>query len=538
MPPPGFRGIYRDDALARAIYSEGAGIARAIPSAVAVPADADDAARLVRWAAARGVPLIPRGSGSGMAGGAVGSGVIVDLSRLDAISEIDVARRTMWVGAGALRGAADAAARARGLRFPVDPSSGAFCTLGGMAATNAAGARTLRYGAMRAWVVAAECVFADGERAIVRRGETPDPLPGALAGFFSGVAPIVAAASPEAITHRGVRKESSGYAIGSFARTGDLLDLIIGSEGTLCLITALELAVDPIPPATASVLASFATLEAAVEGARASREGGASASELLDRTFLEVASLGGGPSLPPETETALLVEVEGTSAADARQRAQAIADACAAVGATLVRTALDEMTERELWALRHAASPILARLDPHLKSMQFIEDGAVPPERLPQYVAGVRNALASHGVSGVVFGHAGDAHVHVNPLIDVRLPEWRTQVDDLLAEVTSLVAMLGGTLAGEHGDGRLRASLVPRTWSGEAVELFARVKRAFDPNGILNPGVKVASPGQRAIEEVKYDPSIDPLADAARSALDAIERERGYSRFRLSLIGV
>jgi FAD/FMN-containing dehydrogenase len=538
MSPPGFRGLFRTDALATAIYSEGAGIARAIPTAVAVPTDADDAARLVRWAATRGAPLIPRGSGSGMAGGAVGRGVIVDLSRLDAIGAIDVARRTIWVGAGVLRGAADAAAREHGLRFPVDPSSGAFCTLGGMAATNAAGARTLRYGAMRAWVVAAECVFANGERAIVRRGENPDPLPHHAAEFLSSVAPSAAATSPDGFAHRGVRKESSGYAVGAFTQTGDLLDLIVGSEGTLCLITALELALDPVPPATASVLASFATLETAVDGARASREGGASASELLDRTFLEVASLGVGPILPPETETALLVEVEGASAADARQRAQAIADACAASGATLVRTALEEETERELWALRHAASPILARLDPHLKSMQFIEDGAVPPDRLPRYVAGVRGALASRGVSGVVFGHAGDAHVHVNPLIDVRLPEWRTQVDDLLAEVTSLVATLGGTLAGEHGDGRLRAPLVPLTWSGEAVDLFTQVKRAFDPNGILNPGVKVAAPGQRAIEEVKYDPAIDPLPVGARSALDAIERERGYSRFRLSLIGV
>lgn len=535
---PAFRGIYRDDLVARAVYSEGAGISRAIPAAIAVPADADDVARLVRWGAERRVALIARGSGSGMAGGAVGPGVIVDLSRLDAIGDIDVARRTMWVGAGVLRGAADAAARVHGLRFPVDPSSGAFCTLGGMAATNAAGARTLRYGAMRAWVLAAECVFADGERAIVRRGENPDPLPGALGEFLSRVAPTVMAASPDAITHRAVRKESSGYAIGAFTQTGDLLDLIIGSEGTLCVITALELALDPIPSATASVLASFATLESAVDGARASREGGASASELLDRTFLEIAALGGGLFVPPETETALLVEVEGTHAVDARQRAQAIADACAAAGATLVRTALDEATERELWVLRHAASPILARLDPHLKSMQFIEDGAVPPDRLPGYVAGVRGALASHGVSGVVFGHAGDAHVHVNPLIDVRLPDWRTQVDDLLAEVTSLVSMLGGTLAGEHGDGRLRTPLVPLTWSSEAVDLFTRVKRAFDPNGILNPGVKVAAPGQRAIEEVKYDPSIAPLPDAARAALDAIERERGYSRFRLSLIGV
>jgi FAD/FMN-containing dehydrogenase len=198
--------------------------------------------------------------------------------------------------------------------------------------------------------------------------------------------------------------------------------------------------------------------------------------------------------------------------------------------------ALDETTERELWALRHAASPILARLDPSLKSMQFIEDGAVPPERLPAYVDGVRSALESRGVRGVIFGHAGDAHVHVNPLIDVRVPEWREQVNGLLEEVTSLVASLRGTLAGEHGDGRLRTPLSPRTWSGEAIDLFAAVKRAFDPEGVFNPGVKVPLDGQRAIDEVKYDPSAEPLPERARDALDAIERERGYARFRLSLV--
>lgn len=536
MSRPRFRGLYRDDPLARAVYSEGAGISRAIPAAVAVPADADDVALLVRWASERGVALIARGSGSGMAGGAVGRDVIVDLSRLDAIGDVDVTHRRVWAGAGALRGAVEVAARTHGLRLPVDPSSGTFCTLGGMAATNASGARTLRYGSTREWVRAAECVFADGTRVIVRRGEHPAPMPAAVDRFLSSVASSARATSPVLLKRRGVRKESSGYALGEFVRSDDLLDLIIGSEGTLCLITALELALDSIPAATASVLAAFPSLDSAVDGARASRDGGASASELLDRTFLDVAALGGGRLVPPETESALLVEVEGATAVDASERARAIADACAVAGASGIRVAIDEATERELWQLRHAASPILARLDPHLKSMQFIEDGAVPPERLPAYVDGVRAALASRGVRGVIFGHAGDAHVHVNPLIDVRLPEWRDQVDSLLDEITTLVSSLRGTLAGEHGDGRLRTPLASRTWSDTAIELFASVKRAFDPDGVFNPGVKVPLRGQRAIEDVKYDPTLPALPPAARDALDRVERERGYSRFRLSLV--
>lgn len=471
-----------------------------------------------------------------MAGGAVGRGVIVDFSRLNGIGDVDVDRRHMWVGPGALRGAVDMAARAHGLRFPVDPSSGVFCTVGGMASTNASGARTLRYGATRDWVTAAECVFTDGGRAIIRRGEQPTSTPEAVDRFLSSVAPRARALPPDLLKKPGVRKESSGYALAEFTQSGDVLDVILGSEGTLCLITALELALDAVPVATASVLVAFPSIERAVVGAQASREGGASASELLDRTFLEVAAMGGTRLVPRGTETALLVEVEEATASEARARSRSIADACEAAGASMARLALDEGTERELWALRHAASPILSRLDPHLKSMQFIEDGAVPPDCLPAYVEGVRSALASREIRGVIFGHAGDAHVHVNPLVDVRAPDWREQVEGLLEEVTSLTASLGGTLAGEHGDGRLRAPLASRMWSADAMDLFAGVKRAFDPDGLFNPGVKLPLAGQRAIEEVKYDPSIAPLPTHAREALDAIERERGYARFRLSLV--
>src|SRR6185437_264954 len=168
--PADFRGTFRTDDDARAVYSEAAGIARATPRAVAVPVDADDLTALVRWAADSRTPLIPRGSGSSMPGGAIGDGVIVDLSRWRAVADVDVVQRTIVVGPGVLRAEVDRAAREHGLRFPVDPSSGAFCTVGGMASTNAAGSHSMHFGATRRWVRAIDCVFADGTRAEVRRG--------------------------------------------------------------------------------------------------------------------------------------------------------------------------------------------------------------------------------------------------------------------------------------------------------------------------------------------------------------------------------
>src|SRR5690242_5012766 len=191
-PPSGFRGTFRDDLDARAVYSEAAGIARILPRAVAVPADADDVCTLVRWAAETRTPLVPRGSGSSMAGGAIGDGVIVDLSRLAMLGAVDAAQRTIRCGPGVLRDAVDAAARAVGLQFPVDPSSGAYCTVGGMASTNSAGAHTLRYGAMRPWVQALDCVFVDGSRAEVRRGAPPPDVP-PLRRFLAAAPALVAA---------------------------------------------------------------------------------------------------------------------------------------------------------------------------------------------------------------------------------------------------------------------------------------------------------------------------------------------------------
>ena len=541
MRPPGFRGTFREDDLARAVYSEAAGIGREIPSAVAVPVDAADVVSLVVWAAATGTALVPRGSGSSMAGGAIGSGVVVDLSRIKHLSRIDENARTVWVDPGVVWSTLDVAARRKGLRLPVDPSSGSFCTLGGMVATNASGARTLRHGPTRAWVNAVDCVFSDGDRAVITRGEAPPTHIEAVKRFVNDAhAAIVAADRKKPIRHEGVRKESSGYGVHEYAENADIVDLIVGSEGTLAIIVAIQFSLAPVAGATSSVLGSFPSLEKAAIAASKAAAAGASACEMLDRTFLgyaaaETTQARFGGRLDA-AEAILLAEVEGDTPAQAADSARKLSAAFSAAGATACEVALTPEAEHELWKVRHAASPILAALE-DLTSMQFIEDGAVPLEKLPDYVEGVRGALASRNMDGVIFGHAGDAHVHVNPLIDVGKPEWRADVSGLLEDVVSLTARLGGTLTGEHGDGRLRAPLLDRVWPREAVKSFAMVKKAFDPANIFNPGVKVPLPGQNPIGNIKYDPALAALPAEARAALDHLTKARDYSAFRLSLVG-
>lgn len=536
-PPAGFRGVFRDDDDARGVYAEAAGIGRMMPLAVAVPSNPDDVSLLVRWARERGIALVPRGSGSSMAGGAIGDGVVVDLGRLAWLDDPDRDRRGIRAGAGALRGDLDRRARSAGLRFPVDPSSGEFCTIAGMVATNAAGPRSLLHGATRPWVLALECVFDDGSQATIRRGAPPSAPVAAVERFRAGPHTSLLSRPPHASSHAAVLKDASGYATRVYSQTQELVDLLVGSEGTLALFTAVEIALVPVLEAHACLLVAFPDLERAVEAAVHARENGAAACELLDQTFLAIAARADHPlPVPADTEAVLIVEVEDDSAPAAMARARRLDDAFRAFGADRVIVARTAGEEDELWSLRHAASPAIAKMDPRLRSMQFIEDAAVPPAALASYVRGVRRILAASDTTGVIFGHAGDAHVHVNPLVDVGEPAWRSRVERILLEVTELVTRLDGTISGEHGDGRLRTPLLDRVWRPAELGEFRAIKQAFDPANVFNPGVKVPLPGQRAVDVVKYDPLIADLPPRARDALQRVERERAFARCRLELI--
>ena len=530
--PPGFRGIFRDDDAARAVYSEAAGIGRQMPAAVAVPFGPDDVSALIRWARSDGRAIIPRGSGSSMGGGAIGDGIVLDLSRLRGVNDPDASRRSIRADVGVLRGEVDRRAASAGLRFPVDPSSGEFCTIGGMVATNAAGPHSLRHGSVRPWVLALECVFDDGTVATVRRGEPPPDVP-AVRRFMDDVHSTLIGSPRRA--HANVLKDSSGYRIGAYSQTQELIDVLVGSEGTLAVFTSVEVALIPALRGAASLLVSFGDLDDAVQAAIACRERGAAACELLDRTFLTIAATGGHPlPVSPAAEAVLLIEIEGNDGASGELNA--LRETVQAKRALDIIASVTPRDALELWSFRHAASPALARMDASLRSMQFIEDAAVPPHSLGDYVRGVRDVLQRYDTVGVIFGHAGDAHVHVNPLIDVHRADWRRQVESILVDVTDLVARLDGTLTGEHGDGRLRTPLLDRVWDAEARDAFARIKRSFDPANVFNPGVKVPLDGQRAIDAVKYDPAVASLPPASRAALEIVDRERAYSRFRLDLL--
>jgi FAD/FMN-containing dehydrogenase len=535
LPPPAIRGVFRADERARAAYAEGAGIYRILPAAVCLPADRQDLLSVITWAAAGSIPLVPRGAGSAMGGGNVGEGVLVDLTRMPRHLEVRPDERTAVTSANVTLAELNTEADAYRLRLPPDPSSGRFATLGGMASTNASGARTVRYGSVRRWVRAIELVTASGEVLELRRGGgSGDRSAETIRRFERDVAPAITAAHGLiAARFPRTRKNSSGYALVDWIASGDLLDLVVGAEGTLGFVTRIEWRLDPQPAHRAGLRVELRSLDDLVKVVAALLACEPSAVELLDRTFLELVShtdigegLGG-------IEAILLVEIERD---DARALREALTQAEQTVRpwAARVDTALTPESAARLWELRHAASPILASLPEDRRSLQVIEDACVPIERMGDYIRIVRRVTSARDIAAVIFGHAGDGHVHVNLLPKVGRAGWEQSVAGVLEEVSDAVLRFGGTPSGEHGDGRLRAGLLQRVYGEEIVGLFRRLKSAFDPLGILAPGVILPS-GEPAITRLKVGRDAVRLPDDIARALREIERTGGYGKSRLDL---
>jgi FAD/FMN-containing dehydrogenase len=381
-----------------------------------------------------------------------------------------------------------------------------------MVATNAAGPRSVRYGSVRPWVAGLEVIGADGEARWVRRGAGP----GARFTLDPDGRRLVSTAFPK------TRKNSMGYALDAFAESGDEVDLFVGAEGTLGIVTTVEWRLDPIPPHRAGATLGFATLDglqAAVSFLVTLRP---SAVELMDETLLRFVVEGGG-TVPPGLAALLLVEFERDGAAAARG---AVADAVGGLRALTshVETASDAAGLEGLWRVRTLASPALARLPDTRRSLQVIEDGCVPLDRLGTYLAGVRAAADRLDIAVALFGHAGDGHVHVNALPDVTRTGWREAVRALYDAVSDLVIGLGGTPAGEHGAGRLRAGLVERLYGAEIVARFRAVKTAYDPGGVFNPGVILPADDWEPLARIKVGPAAAPIPDDIAARLRDLER--------------
>ncbi len=510
----------------RARYSEGGGIYRVMPRAVAHPATLEELREVITAADRAGLSFIPRGAGSAMGGGNVGRGVVADLTGFDRDRCVVVpGERRAYLSPSVGCDALNAVAARAGLRFPPDPSSSRFATLGGMISTNASGARSVRYGSIRPWVQAVTLTGPEGDL-LLERGVAPNPDHPIIQRWHHDAGPHVASAREVIRSHfPAVRKNSAGYALDHYLASGDLLDLVIGAEGTLGVVTDLVMRLDPIPARRGALRVALRSRDDLVRAMEILRAQDPSTIEFLDASFLRLidgaAAIPEQPDLLGRAAGLLLADLESDDFDDLTDRAATAVRALAPLVLD-TRFAIDPDEVERLWAVRHGASPVLAHIADGRRSLQVIEDGCVPPARFAEYVTAVEVACRRQSIDAVLFGHAGDGHLHVNLLPNVRDPDWLRRVRAIFDEVTEAILVLGGTPSGEHGVGRLRSGVLERVYGPEVMALFALVKDAFDPVGLFNPGV-ITGPYVDPFTDLKVGSDAAKLPNGVAEYLRAIE---------------
>jgi FAD/FMN-containing dehydrogenase/Fe-S oxidoreductase len=475
---------------ARAEYSSDASLYRVVPQAVAFPRSADDVEAALAVCRAVGTPVTARGAGTSIAGNAVGPGLVLDFSRhMGRVLAVDAESATAVVQPGLVQAALQAAAAPHGLRFGPDPSTHNRCTLGGIIGNNACGNRSLGYGRPSDNLVALDLLTGAGERLTVR------------AGMDSATSPATRALAEVVRAHLGVirtefgrfGRQVSGYSLEHLLpeRGFDVANAFAGTEGTLGVLTEATVRLARAPHATLLVLLGYPDMASAGDVAPVVRRHGPKAIEGLDSRITDVVLRRRGPAFVPDMPRGsawLLVEVGADSPAEAADLAvRVVADA----GALDSRVVSDPGETAQLWRIREDGAGLASRPAGGSFFHPGWEDSAVPVERLGAYLRDLDALLGDGGLVGLPYGHFGEGCVHVRIDFPLSRPGGVGIFRDFLLDAARLVASYGGSMSGEHGDGRARAELLPLMYSPEALAAFGAVKRAFDPEGLLNPGVLV-----------------------------------------------
>ena len=479
-----------DSARRRAEYSTDASNYRVVPSLVVFPRHVDEAAAVLEVATRVGVPVTSRGGGTSTAGNSVGAGVVLDFSRhLNRVLSVDPEARTAVVEPGAILDDITAAAAAHGLRFGPDPSSHARASIGGSIGNNACGARALRYGRAADNVVSLDLLTASGERLAARRLDR-DGL--AAAGTIGTALDTLVAAHLGVVRTEFGRftRQVSGYSLEHLLpeNGADLAKFLAGTEGTLGMILEATIRLVPSPTAVALVVLGYPEMPAAADAVLGLLPHRPVAVEGMDARLVEVfRARRGAAAVPglPRGDAWLFAETAGDTEAEARAAAERLIADADCLDALVVTGA----PARALWRIREDGAGLGGRTPAGAPAWPGWEDAAVPPQHLGAYLRDFAALMAEHGLDGLTYGHFGDGCVHVR--IDFPFSTEPARYRPFAVAAAHLVGKYGGSISGEHGDGRARGELLPAMYSPEAIETMAAVKAIFDPGNVFNPGVLV-----------------------------------------------
>jgi glycolate oxidase len=424
------------------VYSYDATRTTSLPAAVARPATAQEVSEILVLANRRRFPVVPRGAGTGMSGGSVPirGGLVLSFERMNRILEVDEPNRMAVVEPGVITGELQREVEARGLFYPPDPASQQFCTLGGNIAECAGGLRAVKYGVTRDYVLGLEVVLPTGE--IIETGSR-------------------------------TLKSVAGY---------DLTRLIVGSEGTLGVVTRIIVRLLPRPESVETLSAFFPSIRNAAQAISRIMAGTIvpRALELIDSGAIHAVETYLKEDVSDGADAMVIAEVDGPAVATSGE-IESLAEICRSSGAVSVKQARDKNEQDRIWKLRRSISPALYTIRPR----KINEDIVVPPARVPDILAEVQDIAKRHGLLIVCFGHAGDGNIHVNIMLE---EGERPQAELAVKEIFAAVLQMQGSISGEHGIGTTKAPFLPLEAGEQALEAMRRIKRALDPNNILNPG--------------------------------------------------
>ncbi|WP_017546246.1 FAD-binding and (Fe-S)-binding domain-containing protein [Nocardiopsis prasina] len=500
----GVRGTVALDAGTLALYTSDASNYRRVPLAVVIPETVDDCVAAVRACAAHGVPIIPRGGGTSIAGNAIGTGVVIDTSRhLRAILDIDPEARTATVQPGVILDDLRAATAEHGLTFAPDPSTHSRCTIGGMVGNNACGSHSVAWGTTADNVVSLDLLLSDGTRITVGSEHTEKEFeelaarPGREGEIHAALARLVETHRAEMRTAMPeFRRRVSGYGIDRLLpeKGRDVAASLVGTEGTCAMVVGATVRLVESPPARALAVLGYDDAPSAADAVPGLLEHSPLTVEgINDRIVAALDRHGSKSRVPlPLGHAWLLVEIAGATpeeAADSALRMIDSLDESSSPRDSAVVT--DTGHQKALWRIREEGAGLTSRTPTGAEAWSGWEDAAVPPENLGDYLRDFEDLMARHDRYGVVYGHFGDGCLHVRIDFELTHEEGRREYRAFMEEAAGIVVRHGGSLSGEHGDGQARSELLSRMYPEGLVRAFGEFKRVWDPDNLMNPGIIV-----------------------------------------------
>jgi FAD/FMN-containing dehydrogenase len=497
---------------ARRFFATDASVLSLTPALVVYPRNENDVRKTARFTwqlAERGrvIPITARGAGTDLGGAALGSGIILAFpAHMHRILELDNKSGVVTVEPGTNYAKLEQTLHTHDRFLPPYPASVEYSTIGGAVANNSSGEKSVKYGDTRDYVRSLRVVLANGE--VIETGRLSKRELGKKLGLATFEGEIYRAVdalleeNQEVIEKGalGVTKNTAGYFLSDIKRKDgsfDLTPLIVGSQGTLGLVTEITLETEIYVPNTVLIAAAFDDLEKAQAAVLELREfpDMPSAIEMVDDQLLTVVDRLNPNQLKdvvtkPFPRVMMLIEFDAPAERTQKKMVKKAQKLLDKLGATY-QIETDPAQQEKLWKIRHSSAAVVAHSEGNMKALPIIEDGIVPPERFREFMEGVYGIFARANLQAAVWGHAGDAHLHVQPFLDLSQVGDRQKTFRIMEEYYNLVVSLGGSIAGEHGDGRLRAPYLQKQYSPELYAVFQKVKQIFDPYGTLNPGVKM-----------------------------------------------